>query len=59
MCMCIRYTHEERDNNLVEAHCYGKGMVGQFLSEHVAVKQVEGKTFQPQRSSSVTILYCN
>ena len=33
-------------------------MVGQFLSEHVAVKQVEGKTFRPQRSS-VTILYCN
>ena len=32
------------------------GMAGQFLSEHVAVKQVEGKTFRPRRSSSVTIL---
>ena len=42
--------------NLVEAHCYGKGMTGQFLSEHVAVKQIEGKTFRPRRSSSVTIL---
>ena len=31
--------------NLVEAHCYGKGMAGQFLNKHVAVKQVEGKTF--------------
>ena len=41
--------------NLVEAHCYGKGMAGQFLSEHVAVKQVEGKTFRSRRSSSVTI----
>ena len=40
-------------NNLVEAHCYGKDMAGQFLSEHVAVKQFEGKTFQPRRSSSV------
>ena len=34
-------------------------MTGQFLSGHIAVKQVEGKTFRPQRSSSVTILYCN
>ena len=42
--------------NLVEAHCYGKGMTGQFLSGHVAVKQIEGKTFRPRRSSSVTIL---
>ena len=41
--------------NLVEAHCYSKGMAGQFLSEYVAVKQVEGMTFRPQRSSSVTI----
>ena len=31
-----------RVNNLVEAHCYGKGKVGQFLSEHIAIKQVEG-----------------
>ena len=31
--------------NLVEAHCFGKGMTGQFLSGHVAVKQIEGKTF--------------
>ena len=31
----------------------------QFLSRHVAVIQIEGKTFQPQRSSSVTIQYCN
>ena len=38
-------------NNLVEAHCYGKGMARQFLSEHVAVKQVEGKTFRLRRSS--------
>ena len=30
-------------------------MAGQFLSEHVAVKQVEGKTFRPRRSSPVTI----
>ena len=30
------------------------GMAGQFLSKHVAVKQVEGKTFQ--RSLSVTVL---
>ena len=29
-------------------------VAGQFLSEHVAVKQVEGMTFQPRRSSSVT-----
>ena len=29
-------------------------MAGQFLSKHVAVKQVEGKTFRLQRSSSVT-----
>ena len=41
-------------------------MTGQFLSGHVAVKQVEGKTFRPRRSSSVTIRinmsiykYCN
>ena len=47
-----------RSGKLVEAHCYGKGMAGQFLSEHIAVKQVEVKTFQPQRLSSVTILYC-
>ena len=33
-------------NNLVEAHCYGKGMAGQFLSKHVAVKQIESKTFR-------------
>ena len=31
--------------NLVEVHCYGKSVAGQFLSEHVAVKQVGGKTF--------------
>ena len=43
-------------SNLVEAHCYGKGMTGQFLSGHVAVKQIESKTFRPRRSSSVTIL---
>ena len=30
------------ENNLVEAHCYGKDMTGQFLSGHVAVKQIEG-----------------
>ena len=30
-------------------------MTGQFLSGHVAVKQVEGKTFWLRRSSSVTI----
>ena len=46
--------------NLVEAHCYGKGMTWQFLSGYVAVKQVEGKTFWPWRSSSVfSIQYCN
>ena len=43
-------------NNFVEAHCYGVSMAGQFLSKHVAVKQVEGKTFRPRRSSSFTIL---
>ena len=32
-----------------------KQMTGQFLSRHVAVKQIEGKTFRPRRSSSVTI----
>ena len=31
-------------SNLVEAHCYGTGMAGQFLSKPVAVKQVESKT---------------
>ena len=31
-------------------------MTGQFLSRHVAIKQVEGKTFQPRRSSSVTMM---
>ena len=31
-----------KHNSLVEAHCYGKGMTGQFLSRHVAVKQIEG-----------------
>ena len=35
-------------NNLVEAHYNGKGMTGQFLSRHVAVKQIEGKTFRPR-----------
>ena len=25
-------------NNLVEAHCYGKGRTGQLLSNHVAVE---------------------
>ena len=41
-------------------HCdHVIAMAGQFLSEHVAVKQVEGKTFRPRRPSSVTILYCN
>ena len=40
------YVYTSEMNNLVEAHCYGKGMAGQFfLSKHVAVKQVEGKTF--------------
>ena len=34
-------------------------MTGQFLSGHIAVKQVEGKMFRPRRSSSITILYCN
>ena len=34
-------------------------MTGQFLSGHVAVKQIEGKTFRPRRSSSVTILCIN
>ena len=32
---CI-YTHRF-SYNLVEAHCFGKGMAGQFLSKHVAV----------------------
>ena len=41
-------------DNLAEAHCYGIGMAGQFLSEHVAVKEIEGKTFRLRRS-----LYCN
>ena len=31
-------------------------IAGQFLSKHVAVKQVESKTFRPRRSSPVTIL---
>ena len=43
-------------NNLVEAHCYGVSMAGQFLSKHVAVKQVGSKTLRPRRSSSFTIL---
>ena len=30
-------------------------MAGQFLSKHVAVKQIESKTFRPRRSLSVTI----
>ena len=33
-------------NNLVEAHCYGKGMAGQFfLSEHLAIKQGKVRHF--------------
>ena len=43
----LLFALEERRDNLVEAHCYGKGMTGQFLSRHVAVKQIEGKTFRP------------
>ena len=34
-------------------------MAGQFLSTHVALKQVESKTFWLQWSPSVTIQYCN
>ena len=41
-------------------HDNNKFMTGQFLSRHVAVKQIGGKTFRPRRSSSVTIRqYCN
>ena len=36
---------------LVEAYCYSIGMAGQFMSKHVAVKQVESKMSQPRRSS--------
>ena len=41
------HTPAKLNNNLVEAHCYGIGMAGQFLNKHVAVKQVESKTFRP------------
>ena len=41
-------------HNLVEAHCYGKDMAGQFLSKQVAVKQVESKTFRPHE-----VQHCN
>ena len=42
-------------SGLVEAHCYGIGRTGHFLSKHVVVKQIESKTFWPQRSLSAAI----